>query len=478
MNKDSYPSVDGFASATLRLLQAAFARGILFQELIAILQQYFVANQIIIFQRDKAGKLAPLRFLGCSKEQAAIIGEAFNIEKAQALWGHGKEYVFHQFKNEDDQIAVWLRMNEVSQKRASIDSMFKLVELILAFSRRPAVQSIINPAVTPKSAELVHESASMREVVSQIEMLAACRSTVLITGECGTGKELVARTIHQHGIRAVGPFIAYNCSSIPREIAESELFGHRRGAFTGAHFDSPGIIRSAEGGTIFLDEIGDLPLEIQPKLLRFLEHGEVQPVGLSKVIKTDVRVITATNRDLGRMVTDRQFRSDLWYRLNVITIAMPPLRERREDIPQLAEHLLRRISVREGKFGLRLAPGVIEKLMQYDWPGNVRELVNEVERLVVFTPSYGEVRVENLSPVIKGCRNSSNSESGNKNRMGMVSPPEGTTLAAAMAAYEQIVIRETLRRHNGSKTGTAKELGISREWLRQKLKRRTGNKQE
>jgi transcriptional regulator with PAS, ATPase and Fis domain len=477
MNKDSYPSVDGFASATLRLLEAAFTRGTLFQELIAILQQYFMANQIIIFERDKAGKLAPLRFLGCSKEQAAIIGEAFNIEKAQASWGHGKECVFHQFKNEDDQIAVWLRINGISQKRASVDSMFKLVELILAFSRRPAVQSIINPAVTPQSAELVHESASMREVVSQIEMLAACRSTVLITGECGTGKELVARTIHLNGIRAVGPFIAYNCSSIPREIAESELFGHRRGAFTGAHFDSPGIIRSAEGGTIFLDEIGDLPLEIQPKLLRFLEHGEVQPVGLSKVIKTDIRVIAATNRDLGRMVIDGQFRSDLWYRLNVITIAMPSLRERREDIPLLVEQLLRRISMKEGRVGLRLAPAVIEKLMKYDWPGNVRELVNEIERWVVFTPSHGEITVENLSPVIRDCGDSFNSESGSENGGRMVLPPEVTTLAAAVAAYEQVVIREALRRHNGSKTRAAKELGISREWLRQKLKSRTGNKQ-
>jgi transcriptional regulator with GAF, ATPase, and Fis domain len=478
MDKDSYPSIDGFASATLRLLDGAFARDILFRELMAILQQYFAANQIIIFRKDKTGKLAPLRLRGCSKEQAAIIGESFNIEKAQASWWHGKECIFHQFENEDEQIVIWLRVNGLSQKRASIDSMLKLVELILAFSRRLALQSVITRAVTPKSIELVHESASMREVVSQIEVLSACRSTVLITGEYGTGKELVARAIHQNSVRADRPFITYNCSSIPKEIAESELFGHRKGAFTGAHLDSPGIIRSAEGGTIFLDEIGDLPLEIQPKLLRFLEYGEVQPLGLSKVIKTDVRVIAATNRDLRGMMTDGRFRPDLWYRLNVTTIAIPPLRERREDIPLLVEHLMRRISVREGRLGLRLAPGVIEKLMKYDWPGNVREMVNEIERLVVFTPSHGKITVENLSPVIRDCGNSLNSENGSENGMGMVLPPKGTKLAEAMAAYEQLVICEALQRHNGSKAKTAKELGISREWLRQKLKRRTGNKQE
>jgi DNA-binding NtrC family response regulator len=310
----------------------------------------------------------------------------------------------------------------------------------------------------------------MQKVVSQIGMLSNGRFTVLITGESGTGKELVARAIHQNSIRAGQPFISYNCSCIPREIAESELFGHRKGAFTSADSDSCGIIRSAEGGTIFLDEMGDLPLDIQPKMLRFLEQGEVQPVGASKVIRTDVRVITATNRDLKSMVEKGQFRADLWYRLNVITITLPPLRERREDIPFLAEHFLRRIAARERRPGLRLAPEVIEKLSQHDWPGNVRELANEIERLVVFTSLQSEVTQKNL---VTG---SFNYENGKSNGMGVTMPPEGTTLAEAMAAYEQKVIREALRRHGGNLTRAAEELGISRQWLRQLLNGRTGNK--
>jgi len=308
--------------------------------------------------------------------------------------------------------------------------------------------------------------------VSKIRMLSGNKSNVLITGESGTGKELIARAIHLSSIRADKPYIAYNCSSIPREIAESELFGHRKGAFTGAASDFRGIIRSAEGGTIFLDEIGDLPLEVQPKLLRFLEHGEIQPLGVSKVIRTDVRVITATNRDLGKMVVDKQFRADLWYRLNVITIALPPLRERREDIPLLAEHLLRRISAREGKSDLKLAPGVIERLIEYDWPGNVRELANEIERLVVFTPSHKEIDCDNLSPVIRDCTkfSSPNSETNGNGKL-MSLPTNGTTLAA----YEEMATREALRRHGGNITRAAKELGISRQCLRTKLNGHAGS---
>jgi transcriptional regulator with PAS, ATPase and Fis domain len=341
-----------------------------------------------------------------------------------------------------------------------------------AIDRRAATEVPISAAlvVTSDGIELVYRSTSMQKVVSQIGMLSNGRSTILITGESGTGKELVARAIHQNSIRAGQPFIAYNCSCIPREIAESELFGHRKGAFTGADSDSRGIIRSAEGGTIFLDEIGDLPLEIQPKMLRFLEQGEVQPVGASKVIRTDVRVITATNRDLKSMVENGQFRADLWYRLNVISITLPPLRERREDIPLLAEHFLRRIAARERRPGLRLAPEVIDKLIQYDWPGNVRELANEIERLVVFTSLQSEITQKNLAT------GSFNYENGKSNGVGVTLPSEGTTLAEAMAAYEQKVIREALRRHSGNLTRAAEELGISRQWLRRLLKGRPGNK--
>ncbi|MCI0661490.1 MAG: sigma-54 dependent transcriptional regulator [Acidobacteria bacterium] len=474
LNKNSRTSVDDFVSATLRLLNAAIDRELLFQELMAVLQQYFAVSQIIIFRRGNAGKLTPLHFCFCSKEEAATIGEAFSVDKFESSDRSGKDYIFHRFMDRDEQIAIWLPMKQVLQERSLIDLLFRLVELILAANLRPASQMVTAPGVTSENLGLIYQSAVMRDVVSQIRMLSGNKSNVLIVGESGTGKELVARAIHQCSPRADQPFITYNCSSIPREIAESELFGHRKGAFTGAHLDFPGIIRSAEGGSLFLDEIGDLPLEVQPKLLRFLEHGEIQPLGASKVIRTDIRVITATNRDLSRMVSAGQFRADLWYRLNFITIALPPLRERREDIPLLAEHLLGRISAREGKSDIKLAPEVIEKLMQYDWPGNVRELANEIERLVVFTPSHKEITIEKLSPVIKGYKGSFNFENGNGMRIEL--PPKGTELAAAMAAYEEMVIHEALRCNDGNLTKAAGDLGISRQWLGQLLKARDCNR--
>jgi transcriptional regulator with PAS, ATPase and Fis domain len=465
LNKNSHANFEDFISATLRLLNAAFVRELLFQELMAVLQQYFAASQIIIFQRSNAGKLTPLYFCNCSKKQATTIGEAFSFEKIETSGWCGKDYFFHRIMDGDEQIVIWLPMNQMLKERSPIDLLFRLVELSFAANRGTASQMVVSPDVTPERIDLVYQSELMREIVRQIGMLSGNKSNVLITGESGTGKELIARAIHRYSTRADQPFITYNCSSIPREIAESELFGHRKGAFTGAHMDFPGIIRSAEGGTIFLDEIGDLPLEVQPKLLRFLEHGEIQPLGVSKVIRTNVRVITATNCDLGKMVVDKQFRADLWYRLNVITIALPPLRERREDIPLLADHLLRRISAREGKSGLSLSNGVIEKLMQYDWPGNIREMANEIERLVVFTLSHKEITTDNLSPVIRCCTNSSNSAT-NGNGMGVDLLTKGKTLAAC----EEMAIHEALRCHSGNLTRAAKDLGISRQSLRNKLK--------
>jgi transcriptional regulator with GAF, ATPase, and Fis domain len=348
----------------------------------------------------------------------------------------------------------------------------------LTVNERPAAHTVINLTPVMISEELIYQSTPMRKVAIQIGMVSNSMSTVLITGASGAGKEIVARAIYRNSIRVGKPFIPYNCSSIPREIAESVLFGHRKGAFTSAHSDYPGIIRSAEGGTIFLDEIGDLPLEVQPKLLRFLDQGEVQPVGASKVIKTDVRVIAATNRDLSSMVENGRFRADLWYRLNVIAITLPPLRERREDIPLLAEHFLRRLSAREGKPGLRFAPEMMERLIQYDWPGNVRELANEIERLVVFTPSHREITEESLSPAIMGCSGSVNPGNGSGKVREVALPPAGTRLFDAIAAYEQMMIHEAIRRHDGNHTRAAKDLGISPRWLRRLLKGRSGRRKK
>ncbi len=234
---------------------------------------------------------------------------------------------------------------------------------------------------------IVGKSRVMQDVIKTSEMVAKSRSTVLITGETGTGKEMVARAIHYHSAQKDMPLIKVNCAAIPENLLESELFGHVRGAFTGAVVSKKGKFALADGGTIFLDEIGTMAPSLQAKLLRVLQEREFEPLGSERSQKVDVRVIAATNRDLRQLVTDGKFQEDLYYRLNVIPVHIPPLRERREDIPILVEHFVRKHAQRAGKKIDGLAPGVLEALQSTDWPGNVRELENTIERAVVLSPS-------------------------------------------------------------------------------------------
>jgi DNA-binding NtrC family response regulator len=233
---------------------------------------------------------------------------------------------------------------------------------------------------------IIGASRAMGEVIQRAELVAETKSTVLITGETGTGKELVARAIHDRSAQRDMPLIKVNCAAIPETLLESELFGHVRGAFTGAVGTKKGKFALADGGTIFLDEIGTMSLTLQSKLLRVLQEREFEPLGAERTERVDLRVIAATNRDLRQMVSDGKFQEDLFYRLNVIPIAIPPLRERREDIPPLVEHFLRKHAQRTGRRIERIDEGVLADLQQYDWPGNVRELENTIERAVVLTP--------------------------------------------------------------------------------------------
>ena len=232
---------------------------------------------------------------------------------------------------------------------------------------------------------IIGSNEQMREVVRTAELVAASKSTVLITGETGTGKELVARAIHDQSAERERPLIKVNCAAIPETLLESELFGHTRGAFTGATTSKKGRFALAGGGSIFLDEVGTMPLSLQPKLLRVLQEREFEPLGSERTQKVDVRVIAATNRDLKGMVADEQFQEDLFYRLNVIPIGIPPLRERAEDIPALVDALVRKHCRRTGKPITGLEPGAMDRLCDYQWPGNVRELENLIERAVVLT---------------------------------------------------------------------------------------------
>ena len=349
-------------------------------------------------------------------------------------------------------------------------------ELPLAAGQRRQATAVSNceqhDAVANAKDGIIYRSSVMRNVSERISMMRGSRATVLITGESGTGKELAARAIHRYSERADKTFIAYNASSIPREIAEAELFGYTKGTFTGAYQDSLGIIRSADGGTLFLDEIGDMPLEIQPKLLRFLENGEVYPLGKSKAIKTDIRVIAATNRDLSRMVAEGTFRADLWYRINGINIALPPLRDRPEDIPMLVHHMLEKFSKRENKKGIVLAPGLLKELTLYSWPGNVRELANVIEQLVVFTPSGGVSECSLLHSHVKAQLSSSKlSNEVTVSHSPRTRSAKALTLPEAIAELEQAMIENALSYHQNNISRAAATLGLSRFGLQRKLKR-------
>jgi DNA-binding NtrC family response regulator len=312
---------------------------------------------------------------------------------------------------------------------------------------------------------LIGESAALRQVITQMERIAATSSTVLLSGESGTGKEVVARMLHGSSSRAAGPLVAVNCGAIPETLMESELFGHMKGAFTGAADNRTGKFVDACGGTLFLDEIGELPLTVQVKLLRVLQERRVTPVGSSRVREVDVRIIAATNRDLEAMVKAGTFRADLFYRLDVLSLHLPALRERREDIPLLLAHFFEATNRRFGR-KLELSQGALRLMKGYDWPGNVREMENLVERLVVLTPG-DTVEIESLP---ERFRCGSHAEA----IVAAESLPiaeGGIDLQETVAEFERTLIERALRLADGNKTRAAFLLDVSRTTLLDKLRR-------
>ena len=279
-------------------------------------------------------------------------------------------------------------------KPFNIGEVKATVERALSRSAEPLATPV---ADTVPPAGIIGRSAGMLTVYKQIAYASDSWAPVLITGESGTGKELIARAIHRHSRRASRPFVAVNCGALVETLLESELFGHVRGSFTGAVTDHKGVFEQAHGGSVFLDEIGDTTPALQVKLLRVLQEGEVRPVGSTRTVRVDARVIAATNVDLDRAVAEHRFRQDLYYRLSVIVIHLPPLRDRRGDIPLLIEQFLRASSIRSGRT-VAISPAAVSALVNYDWPGNVRELENTIERLVVF--SRGEIDLGDLPAAV------------------------------------------------------------------------------
>jgi DNA-binding NtrC family response regulator len=304
----------------------------------------------------------------------------------------------------------------------------------------------------------------MQTLLATARRIAPTSVPVLITGETGTGKEVLARTIHAYSNRASGAFLPFNCSSVPRDMLDSQLFGHRRGSFTGATDNFPGVIRAAAGGTLFLDEIGETTLEIQPKLLRFLDSNEVHPIGEVQPVKADVRVIAATNVDLDAFVVEGRFREDLFYRLNIVRLHLPPLRERRVEIPILANHYLQKHSQEYRKGDLRLAEETMEYLVLYRWPGNVRQLANEMRRMAVLAETGAVLMPEHLSSDIAASRRTIPASER------VLDPTEVVVrldqpVPAAVRHLEQTMIQFALRVCGGRVEEAAAMLGLSRKGL-------------
>lgn len=316
---------------------------------------------------------------------------------------------------------------------------------------REVIGGISGPVV-----ELVAESEAMKLVLSQAQKVAALDSTVLLTGESGVGKGMLARLIHSASHRADKPFVTVSCPAVPRELLESELFGHEKGAFTGAVKRRIGKIEAAAGGTLFLDEIGDLPIDLQPKLLNVLQDREFQRVGGEELLKADVRIVAATNIDFEEKIKEGEFREDLYYRLSVIPIEIPPLRERLESLPELCEHLLKKISTRQGRTKTSITKRALALLESYDWPGNVRQLENVLERSAAFSDE-GMIEEKDLPKEIKGA--SSNG-------------PEIAGIGGiALAELERQALIQTLKLTGGNKAETARRLGVTEKSVYNKLKR-------
>jgi two-component system response regulator HydG len=345
-------------------------------------------------------------------------------------------------------------------KPFEIDQLALAIERGAALARLRAEVQQLRCMVTPTSfGELVGTSPRMRELYGKLARIADNDAAVLLTGESGTGKELVARAIHAASSRNGGPFVAINCAALSPQLLESELFGHAKGAFTDAKTAKVGLFQSANGGTIFLDEIGELPLEIQPKLLRALQERTLRAVGANTEIKFDARVVSATNRDLEGMVEDQRFREDLYFRINVLTIALPPLRTRGGDILVLARHFLDRIASRTGKRVPSLSVEAAQKLMTYPWPGNVRELENCMEFTVALA-AFDEITVGDLPDKVRAFRPTQ-----------IVLSSSDPEQLLTLAELERRYVLRVLESVDGNKAAAARVLGIERRTLYRMLER-------
>jgi hydrogenase-4 transcriptional activator len=478
----------------VRLAEATASRELLFRELVAVLQQESQAKKIIIAELNDKKKLVPFITHGYSPSESAELVRRF--ESAQEK---GEEKTFIRTKNlavlplrgSSAPLAFLLiqpQSGAVLNDDSSLQPLLRVVELgmdVVALREKDKSTPIEQESSPYTSSSLmpgfIHSSPAMTALVEEVYKIRSSDVTVLVTGESGTGKELVSRAIHTLSNRKDKIFVPFNCTAVPKELAEGHLFGYRKGSFTGAVTDSPGMIRAADGGTLFLDEIGDLPIDVQPKLLRFLQEGEVQPIGEKRPIKVDVRVIAATNMPLEDKVADGSFREDLYYRLNVIRLRVPPLRERRSEIPPIVNYYINHYSSRFGKHDITFTPQTVDLLMVCNWEGNVRQLCNEVQRIIARAVDNEVVTPDHLSPELKRSAKpiTSFAENGNVQPIAsydsVFSPNfsgvSAGTLDNAVSELETQMIKSSLARHNWNISRVANELGLTRRGLYLKLSR-------
>lgn len=477
-----------------RLIEASASRELLVQELAAVIYENLTVGAVVICRVDNAGHAELLAAQGINRHEAEKLSARLDTSTEETISHTADGYLVKLGDSVNPPIVVYIRANG-SLDLGRLQPLLRQAELGLeTCSLRVAARGTTTRGLEHRIQTImpgfIVASPSMFDVIDKIYKIRTSDVTVLITGESGTGKELVARHIHNQSARPRAIFLPFNCTAAPKEIIDSQLFGHRRGAFTGATTNYPGIIKAADGGTLFLDEIGDLSLEVQPKLMRFLQEGEIQPLGETKPLRVDVRILAATNTDLERAVEDGRFREDLFHRLNIIRIHVPPLRDRREEIPVLAAHFLEHFSSRAGKQPLTMTQEAIDALTEHDWPGNVRQLRNEVERVVAYAVDGARISTEDLSPEVIHPRRQYVSDRSNRgveqiqggyrsNRYGsgmngyrVAEQNDGASrikLKEATAVLERQLIGEALVRNRNNLSRTAIDLGLSRRGLRLKL---------
>jgi transcriptional regulator with GAF, ATPase, and Fis domain len=468
---------------TLRLAEAVASRELLLRELASVMRQETNAQRALVAEPAEDNQSRVVVAHGYTPaESSEIAAELSTLRNDLERENYGKKHGYavialRPANAPPATLIIAPRSRAQLPGDISLEPLLRVVELGMdvcalrvashkgASSEQPA--ELAGTSLLPG---FIHSSPAMTRLVEEVHKIRSSDVTVLVTGESGTGKELVARAIHAISARRAKVFVPFNCTAVPKELSEGYLFGYRRGAFTGAVMDSQGVIRTAAGGTLFLDEVGDLALDVQPKLLRFLQEGEIQPLGEQRPTKVDVRIIAATNTDLEDMVAQGRFREDLYYRLNVIRLRVPPLRERRSEIPTIVNYYINHYSTKFRRKDIQIQPQAVDLLMVNDWPGNVRQLCNEIQRIVARSEDGTMITPEQLSPELQ--RTSSPAlPTSSVSAIASMPGAGNLTLADALAEVERKMIAEALRRHGGNISRAARELGLTRRGLYLKLDR-------